>query len=65
MGDANRAELRDVMEYVVRIDTLSNVVPGERTDLWLLTWDASAGDFRGSGAVQVESTTEVCSATAL
>lgn len=60
LGQAYRAELREVMEYVVRIDILSNVAPGERTDLWLLTWDASAGEFRGSGAGQVESTTEVC-----
>ena len=39
------------MQYVVRTDRLSNMMPGERTDLWLLTWDAASAQFLGSGDV--------------
>ena len=35
------------MAYVVRLDWLDNMLPGERIHLWVLTWDASAGEFRG------------------
>ena len=35
------------MEYVVRLDWLDNMLPGERIHLWVLTWDASAAEFRG------------------
>ena len=47
LSDAYRRELRDVMAYVVRLDWLDNMLPGERIHLWVLTWDADAGAFRG------------------
>ena len=47
LSDAYRRELQDVMAYVVRLDWLDNMLPGERIHLWIVTWDASAGEFRG------------------
>ena len=47
LSDAYRRELRDVMAYVVRLEWLDNMLPGERIHLWVLTWDAVAGEFRG------------------
>ena len=35
------------MAYVVRLDWLDNMLPEERIHLWVLTWDAVAGEFRG------------------
>ena len=36
-----------MMASVVRLDWLDNMLPGERIHLWVLTWDAEAGEFRG------------------
>ena len=56
---AYRAELRDVMQYVVRTDQMSSWAPGERTDLWMLSWDAAARHFRGAGGGDGTPTQEV------
>ena len=47
LSDAYRRELRDVMAFVVRLDWLDNMLPEERIHLWVLTWDADVGEFRG------------------
>ncbi len=36
-----------MMAFVVRVDWLDNMLPEERIHLWVLTWDAEVGEFRG------------------
>ena len=47
------------MQYVVRTDEMSSRVTGERTDLWLLTWDSSAGAYSGATGGAGSPTAEV------
>ncbi len=60
LSDAYRSELRDVMAFVVRLDWLDNMLPEDRIHLWVLTWDAEVGEFRGISSADWGPAAQVC-----